>query len=202
MSNSLIWHFWRPSYIFTYRWGLECTVDGLVNGKLCCPTQLLLHHNGLVQHPSNCCRCTNAPVHLTLHSTLTRTPKYLNFFTLGSNSVPTQRKQSTVFQQRSMASHPERFTLKCKPPCWKSQSEAKEPHCLQRAEKQLWELTVLKQFFSLSWLHCSLLSQETCNSLYKLRIIQEAIKMWENNYCGQSPLIPPNQVIKSLLGVL
>ena len=100
-------------------------VDGPVNRELRLPAQLLLHHNGPVQRPYYC-RCrTNPSVHLIFPSLMNKTPRYLNSFAWGSNSLPTRREHSTVFRQRRrwLSSQPASHSAANRPSaCWRSRS--------------------------------------------------------------------------------
>ncbi|KAI3361918.1 hypothetical protein L3Q82_012189, partial [Scortum barcoo] len=85
---------------------------------------LLLHHDGPVHRPHNCGRCTNPPVNLTLHLSLTREqdPEILELLHLRQDlsTHPERARHPFPVENHGLGfggadSHPSRFTLGCKP---------------------------------------------------------------------------------------
>lgn len=83
----------------------------LVNLKLHLLARPALHHNGLIKDAHYCWCCTNPSVHFLLHfiskllSLFTKQhSEMLQLLRRGQHSFPTQRKQSTIFQQRTTSS--------------------------------------------------------------------------------------------------
>ncbi|KAK0140004.1 hypothetical protein N1851_023076 [Merluccius polli] len=99
-------------------------VDRLVNRELCLSAQLPLHHDGSVQSPHYCRRCTDPPVDLPLHPPLTREqdPEVLELLHLGQDLMPDPESALYPFPVEDHGlgfggadSHPGRFTLGCEP---------------------------------------------------------------------------------------
>ena len=101
-------------------------VGGPGNRELRLPAQVLLHHNGPVQQPSM--TADAAPIRLSIScsifpSLVNKTLRYLNSFAWGSKSLPTRMGALPRFPAENHGhglggadSHPDRFTLSCKPP--------------------------------------------------------------------------------------
>ncbi len=98
--------------------------DRPVNRELCLSAQLPLHHDGSVQSPHYCRRCTDPPVDLSLHPSLTREqdPEILKFLHLGQDLIPDPERalQALLAEDHGLEfggadSHPGRFTPGCKP---------------------------------------------------------------------------------------
>ncbi len=148
----LILFFWSLSNGRDHRWGFEHRLTGkskaLPSGSASSFPVLVL-----VQFPHYCGCCTSLLIsHCIFLSLTNKTPRYLNSFTWSSKSLPTHRKQSTVFQQRTMASdleiltdHTNCFTLDSKlPQCmlevtvwWSQQNHiiCKEQRCYSEISK-------------------------------------------------------------------
>ena len=87
--------------------------------------QLSLHHDRLIQRPHYCGRCTDSPVNLTLHPSLTREqdPKILKLLHLRQELSPNLEGASHLFPVKNHGLglggadfHPSHFTLGCKLP--------------------------------------------------------------------------------------
>lgn len=96
---------WSHSFILAHdhRWGLKIRSTG--KSKTSPSRNLLLHYSVTADTG------TNPHIDLTLYLNLilnllliSTTLRYLNSFTCGSSTFPTQREQSTIFRQRTMAS--------------------------------------------------------------------------------------------------
>lgn len=134
----------------------------LVNWELCLPSLLFLQHGRPVQRSHRCWCLSNS--RSILPSLMCNTQRYLNRFTPGSSSLPTECEQSTVFWQRTMACDLEALTLiltasdsatDCPSACWGSQSdEANKTHPSAEGHLQ-----VHCSIARLKWKYCYLQQQ-------------------------------------------
>ncbi|XP_077350708.1 adenine phosphoribosyltransferase isoform X1 [Festucalex cinctus] len=94
----------------------------ILDDLLATGAQLFLHHNGPIQNPHHCRRCTYLPVDLPLHPALTREqdPKKLELIHLGQDLIPDPERAPHPFPTEDHGLrfggadlHPNRFALGC-----------------------------------------------------------------------------------------
>ncbi len=100
MLFSTFLFFWPLPKAFHHRWGLERWPTGKTRAFPSGSAPFLLQQSSQLMKQDS-----------ISNSFMNTTPRYLNYFTWGSDSLPTWGQQSTACWQTTMASHSERLTF-------------------------------------------------------------------------------------------